>query len=75
MFGSGGTNFEISPTMTVWSYLVLGAEQLFKISDYSSTCSKMPIQLKPIKQMMLESDEQVQREIEERTGTCPCMVN
>jgi hypothetical protein len=27
MFGSGGTNFEISPTMMAWSCLVLRAEQ------------------------------------------------
>ena len=33
----------------------------------------MPVQLRPIKHMMPESDEQVQREVEERTGTCPCI--
>ena len=33
----------------------------------------MPVQLRPIKHTMLESDEQVQREVEERMGTCPCI--
>ena len=33
----------------------------------------MPVQSKPIKHMMPESDEQVQREVEERTGTRPCI--
>src|SRR5271156_4413561 len=33
----------------------------------------MPIQSKPIKHTMPESDEQVQREVEERTGTRPCI--
>ena len=33
----------------------------------------MPVQSKPIKHMMPKSDEQVQREVEERTGTRPCM--
>ncbi|KAF8228481.1 P-loop containing nucleoside triphosphate hydrolase protein, partial [Tricholoma matsutake] len=33
----------------------------------------MPAQSKQIKHMMLESDEQVQREVEERTGTRPCI--
>ena len=38
-----------------------------------TTCSKMPVQSKPIKHIMPESDEQVQREVEERTGTCLCI--
>ena len=33
----------------------------------------MPVQSKPIMHTMLESDKQVQREVEERTGTCPCI--
>jgi len=33
----------------------------------------MPVQSKPIKHMMPESDEQVQREVEVRTGTRPCI--
>ena len=33
----------------------------------------MPVQSKPIMHTMPESDEQVQREVEERTGTHPCI--
>ena len=33
----------------------------------------MPVQSRPIKHTMPESDEQVQREVEERTGTRPCI--
>ena len=38
-----------------------------------TTHSKMPVQSRPIKHTMPESDEQVQREVEERTGTRPCI--
>ena len=43
----------------------------FKISTYY--IFEMPIQSKPIKNTMPESDEQVQKEVEERTGTRPCI--
>jgi len=33
----------------------------------------MPVQSKPIKHTMPESGKQVQKEVEERTGTCPCI--
>ena len=34
---------------------------------------KIPFQSRPIKHTMPESDEQVQREVEERTGIRPCI--
>ena len=70
---------DILPKLGVaaWCCLVPRAElqpvKLVFLKYLPTTCSKMPVQSKPIKHAMPESDEQVQREVEDRTGTCPCI--
>jgi len=67
--------------VAAWCCLVLRAELQPEVTSEidlkktypPTTHSKMPVQSRPIKYTMPESDEQVQREVEERTGTRPCI--
>ena len=66
--------------MAAWCCLVLGAELQPEVaSEIDFFLNICPLHTRkcqfnrPIKHTMPESDEQVQREVEERTGTRPCI--